>query len=316
MRANVQPFALDVRGVSKQYGSRDALRGVDLTVESGQLHGLLGPNGAGKTTLLRVMLGLITHDAGTVQIFGRDLNDRIARVPDGVAGFVEAPAFYPYLSGRQNLELLSCLDDETAFGRSRVLDARLEQVGLQAHASEPVAVYSAGMRQRLGLASALLRSPRLLFLDEPTSSLDPAGARDVRAVVRRLAGDGTAIVFSSHDMAEVEDLCATLTVIERGQVIFSGTIDQLRKRAPTDVHLLRTSNDRAALELASRRRGIRIDTNHDAGIHISALDSEALDGYVIALGCAGIAVRLLERRTRSLESLFLELTDRPAGPES
>ena len=170
-----------------------------------------------------------------------------------------------------------------------------------------MAGYSAGMRQRLGLAAALLRSPRLLFLDEPTSSLDPGGARDVRALARRLADEGAAVVLSSHDMAEVEELCAVLTVINRGRVVFSGTVDELRKLAPAAVHALRTSDDCAALDLASERPGVKVAPAADGGLEVSA-DIEALDAYVIALGCAGVAVRVLERRARSLESLFLELT--------
>ena len=168
----------------------------------------------------------------------------------------------------------------------------LEQVGLAAHADIAVAGYSAGMRQRLGLAAALLRAPRLLFLDEPTSSLDPAGARDVRALARRLADEGAAVVLSSHDMAEVEELCAMLTVINRGRVVFSGTVDELRKLAPDAVHALRTSDDRAALDLASRRPGVKVKSlrGADGGLQVSA-DVEALDAYIIALGRAGVAVR-------------------------
>ena len=142
-------------------------------------------------------------------------------------------------------------------GADRV-DRALEQIGLGPQADIAVAGYSAGMRQRLGLAAALLRSPRLLFLDEPTSSLDPAGARDVRAIARRLADEGAAVVLSSHDMAEVEELCAELTVINRGRVVFSGTVDELRQLAPAAVHVLRTSDDSAALDLASRQPGVRV----------------------------------------------------------
>jgi ABC-2 type transport system ATP-binding protein len=163
------------------------------------------------------------------------------------------------------------------------------------------------MRQRLGLAAALLRAPRLLFLDEPTSSLDPGGARDVRALARRLADEGAAVVLSSHDMVEVEALCSVLTVIDRGQVVFSGTVDELRLLAPPAVHALRTSDDRVARDLALQRPGVKVTSATDGSLEVSA-DVEALDGYVIAIGCAGVAVRVLERRARSLESLFLELT--------
>jgi len=301
--------ALEAVGISKRYGSREVLCGVDLIVRAGQLHGLLGPNGAGKTTLMRVLLGLVGRDAGDVQLLGRRVDATDRRVPDGVAGFVDTPAFYPYLSGRRNLELLARLDGHRrAEGAARVSDV-LDQVGLSAHADAAAGGYSAGMRQRLGLAAALMRSPRLLFLDEPTSALDPAGARDVRALARRLADAGTAVVLSSHDMSEVEELCAVITVINRGRVICSGTVGALRTLTSAAVHAMHTSDDRAALTVASGRPGVKVKAarDGDGGLEVSA-DVNALDAYVIALGCAGVAVRVLERRARSLESLFLELT--------
>ncbi len=160
----------------------------------------------------------------------------------------------------------------------------------------------------MSLAAALLRGPRLLLLDEPTSSLDPAGARDVRALLRHLADQGTAIVLSSHDMAEVEDLCAELTVLQRGEVVFGGPVSALRRLAPPDSHALQTSGDDAALRVASEHPGVAVIRSADhGGLQVSA-ETTALDAYVIALGQAGIAVRTLERRARTLESLFLRLT--------
>ncbi len=220
----MQQLAVEALGVSKRYGSRAALAGVDLVVGPGQLHGLLGPNGAGKTTLMRVLLGLVRRDAGTVRLLGHDLNSMQSAVPMGVAGFVEAPAFYPYLSARGNLALLSRLDGMNGSGGRDRVDAALDRVGLCNDADVAVGAYSAGMRQRLGLAASLLRSPSLLLLDEPTSSLDPAAARDVRGLIRRLATEGVAVVLSSHDMLEVEALCGSLTIIDhgRGGVLRSG----------------------------------------------------------------------------------------------
>jgi ABC-2 type transport system ATP-binding protein len=296
--------ALEAIGVSKRYGLREALRGVDLIARPGRLHGLLGPNGAGKTTLLRVLLGLVRYDSGTVRLLGCRADGPTGRLPHGVAGFVEAPAFYPYLSGRNNLELLARLDRCERSGQTKRIGDALEQVGLAAEADVTVAGYSAGMRQRLGLAAALLRSPQLLLLDEPTSSLDPVGARDVRGLAKRAADEGAAVLFSSHDMAEVEALCSDLTVIDRGRVVFAGTVDELRRLAPPAFHALHTSD---ALDLASQRSNLKVIAVADGGLEVSA-DTEALDAYVIALGHAGIAVRALEHRARSLESLFLELT--------
>jgi len=303
--------ALEARGISKRYGDRDALMQVDLVVQPGRLHGLLGPNGAGKTTLMRVLLGLIRGDAGTVRLLGSSLDSTDGPIPDGVAGFVETPAFYPYLSARRNLTMLARLDGTSRSAIPHAVTGALEQVGLTAKADVAVGGYSAGMRQRLGLAAALIRSPRLLFLDEPTSSLDPAAARDVRAIARRLADEGAAVVLSSHDMSEVEELCSVLTVLNHGRVVFSGSVEELRTLAPASIHaVMHTSDDRAALTVAAGRRGVhaRLAANaEEGGLEVSA-DVDALDAYVIALGCNGVAIRVLERRPRSLESLFLDLT--------
>ena len=228
---------------------------------------------------------------------------------DGVAGYVETPAFYPYLSGRRNLSLLARLDNGASADRRVRVDGALAEVGLSTHADIAVSGYSAGMRQRLGLAAALLRSPKVLLLDEPTSSLDPAAARVVRTLVKRLAGQGVAVVLSSHDMAEVEELCDELTVIDRGMVAYSGSVEDLRRRAPAALHVMYTSDDHAAHALGSGRPGLKVRPSgaEEGGLEVAG-DTDALDAYTIALGRAGIALRSLERRTRSLESLFLELT--------
>jgi ABC-2 type transport system ATP-binding protein len=301
--------SLEARGVSKHYPSVEALQAVDLTARAGDVHGLLGPNGAGKTTLLRVLLGLTKRDAGTVRLLGADL-DAGPALPDAVAGFVEAPAFYPYLTGRANLALLDRLDGQGSRDRAQRVSAVLERTGLGSHADAAVGGYSAGMRQRLGLASALLRRPRLLLLDEPTSAIDAAGARDVRAMVRQLAGEGAAVVFSSHDLDTVEQVCTTISVIDRGRVIFSGALDDLRAVAPDEAHVLRTSDDARALRIAASAGGVRVSAGPDDSLLVSA-DPGALDRYVIALGRDGVAVRHLERRARSLESLLLDLTGGP-----
>ena len=175
---------LEVRGLTKVYGDIVAVDQVDLTVAEGNVYGYLGPNGAGKTTSLRMMLGLIRPTAGHVQLFGRDPQLGVQAL-EGVAGFVEEPRFYPYLSGRRNLELLAAFDGGDAAGR---VDEVLSIVELSDRGGDRVRGYSHGMRQRLGIAAALLRGPRLLLLDEPTTGLDPAGMRDMRTLVRRLGG--------------------------------------------------------------------------------------------------------------------------------
>jgi ABC-2 type transport system ATP-binding protein len=304
---------LEARNLCKRYGARDVLARVDLVAHAGHVHGLLGPNGAGKTTLLRILLGLVRREAGSVRLLGCDQETIAGRLPDGVAGFVATPAFYPFLSGRRNLRLLACLDDRSvATGATARLDEVLDAVGLASQADRPVREYSAGMRQRLGVAAVLLRSPRLALLDEPTSSLDPAVARNVRALVRRLAENGAAVIWSSHDLAEVENLCTALTILQEGHVVFGGTVDELRARAPEAGYVLQTSDDRAASALATEWRNVTASPHlQGAGLAVTA-DPAHLDEYVIALGRAGIAVRGLASRARSLESLFLQLT--AAGP--
>ena len=307
-----QHAAIEAAGVTKRYGTHEALCDVDLVAHHGRLHGLLGPNGAGKTTLMRVLLGLVRRDAGTVRLLGSEIESDAEVIPEGVAGCVETPSFYPYLTGRQNLTVFARLDERSDV-RHRIHEA-LEQVGLGAQANARVSGYSAGMRQRLALAAALIRSPRLLFLDEPTNSLDPGGAHDVRALAKRLAHEGTAVVLSSHDMAEVESLCDAVTIINHGRVVFSGAVVELKKCAPAAVHVLRTSDDDAALTVGSGRPGVKVSSAGDGGLEITA-EIDALDAFVIALGQAGVAVRALEHRVRSLESLFLELTAHAAARE-
>ena len=304
----MEQYALEARGVCKRYNKREALSFVDFVVSSGHVHGLLGPNGAGKTTLLRVLLALVRPDAGSVQLLGAPLNSIAGPIPDNVAGFVETPNFYSYLSGRENLALFARLDGRGKKGDTTVADA-IEQVGLRPHADVPAGNYSAGMRQRLGLASVLLRSPRLLLLDEPTSSLDPPGAADVHAIIRRLADDGVTIVLSSHDMSEVAKLCRSLTFLREGRVVFSGSIDELRSIAPDRIHTIHTSDDDGALAVAARHEDVQARGSHDdAGLELTA-DTAAMDRYVLDLGRSGIAIRRLERKTRSLEEIFMQFAE-------
>ena len=180
------PAPIEVRGLVKRYGELTAVAGVDLTVRTGDVYGYLGPNGAGKTTSLRMMLGLIRPTEGSVRLFGRDPMESVQAL-EGVAGFVEAPTFYPYLTARKNLEMLAAFDGGGAPER---IDEALETVELTDRAKDKVGGYSHGMRQRLGIAAALLRDPKLLLLDEPATGLDPAGMRDMRLLIRRLADAG------------------------------------------------------------------------------------------------------------------------------
>jgi ABC-2 type transport system ATP-binding protein len=234
------------RGLVKRYKEVLAVDHIDLNVHEGDVYGFLGPNGAGKTTTLRMALGLIMPTEGTVELFGRDPTRAGARALEGVAGFVEAPRFYPYLSARKNLELLAALDGAPA---KEHIGEVLEVVELSPRAEHRVGGYSHGMRQRLGIAAALLRRPRLLILDEPATGLDPAGMRDMRLLIRQLADDGITVLLSSHQLPEVQELCDRVAIVDRGRVVYEGALAELRRQGGGG-YRLRTTDDASALALA------------------------------------------------------------------
>ena len=294
---------ISTSGLVKRYGDIVAVNGVDLTVERGDVFGYLGPNGAGKTTLLRMLLGLIRPTSGSAKLFGRDPLVDGARALDGVAGFVEGPRFYSYLSGRRNLELLADYDGDGARAR---IDGVLEIVELRDRAKDRVGGYSHGMRQRLGIAASLLRQPRLLLLDEPTTGLDPAGMRDMRDLVRRLAGEGITILLSSHLLNEVEDLCNRVAIIRKGGVVYEGPLKELLATAATGYRLRATDPERARVVLLSQR-GVDGVALADGQLRFTA-DEEAVARAALALGQARIGITALIPETASLEELFLGLT--------
>jgi ABC-2 type transport system ATP-binding protein len=296
-------LAVDMRGLVKRFGELVAVDTVDLHVKAGSVHGLLGPNAAGKTTLLAMLFGLVRPDAGSISLLGRTRDE--TRILDGVAGFVNGPRFYPYLSARHNLRLLAALDGGSA--RTRI-DEALELAGLTGRAGDKVRGYSLGMRQRLAIAASLLRDPDLLVMDEPTNGLDPAGMRDMRALIRDLTAEGRTVLLSSHNMAEVEELCTDVTVMRCGQVVFDGTIDEMRAQAPAPSYRLRTSDNDQAMALAINHPGIEAGHGADDELLVHARPAD-IDAYAIALGKADIAVRGFEVRRTSLETLFFRLTE-------
>ncbi len=291
-------------GLVKRFETTIAIDGVDLELREGEVRGLLGPNGAGKTTLLRMLFGLVAPDAGSIELLDRPLGAIDSVSLHGVAGFVEDPSFYPYLSGRANLEVLADYDGATG---GPTIDDVLERVNLADRGGDRVSGYSTGMRQRLGIAAALLRSPRLLLLDEPTSGLDPAGTRAVGSLVRELSSEGVAVLLSSHLIAEVENVCDSFTVLRRGRMVWNGTAEQLRAQAPASDHALTTSDDDRAQQIAARQAGVRARRSPDGGLSIT-VDPGCLDAYVLALGRADVAIRSLEMLVSPLESMFFALT--------
>jgi ABC-2 type transport system ATP-binding protein len=307
----LQPV-LRATGLVKTFGETRAVDGVDLVLSPGEIRGLLGPNGAGKTTLLRLLFGLVLPDTGEVELFGRRLRADDASALDATAGFVEAPAFYPYLSGRANLEVLARLDDPGAGAR---IDQALAQVMLGQRAGDRISGYSTGMRQRLGIAAALVRAPRLLLLDEPTSGLDPAGVRDVAALLHRLAADGVTVLLSSHQIGELEGMCSSYTFLRQGRQVWTGTATELRSQAPSLEYRLTTSDDGTAFDLARGHSGVRATPGPQDGIYLT-VESGSLDPYVVELGSRGIAIRSLEVMAGPLETMFFALTGEPPSPQA
>ncbi|MFE2971504.1 ABC transporter ATP-binding protein [Streptomyces sp. NPDC059340] len=304
------PLAVQARGITKCFGDVVALDGVDLEVAQGQIHGLVGPNGAGKTTLLGLLLGLAVADSGRLEILGTPLRRALA-APDGVAGFVDGPGLYPSLTARQNLAALAALRGRDA--RTAGVDDVLDQVGLTDVADDQARGFSLGMRQRLGLAAALLTKPRLLVLDEPSNGLDPAGKRHVHGVLTRLAADGTSVVLSSHRMDDLQALCSEATIVATGRVVFTGPLSKLAAENRELDYRLLTSDPRAARQLALDTAGIRVvdDTGarHDAEVLVVRAPVPALDELVVRIVQAGIALRELAPLVSPLEAAFLALTE-------
>lgn len=301
---------LETRGLVRRFGETVAVGGVDISVGEGTVYGLLGRNGAGKTTLLRMILGLLPPDAGVVRLFGREAAAGDPAAREAVAGFVEEPKFYPYLSARRNLELLALLDGD---GVRVSPDRALELVDLSRRGRDKVRGFSTGMKQRLGIAAALVRSPRLLVLDEPTIGLDPASAASVRAMVREIAEGGGTVFLSSHNMTEVADICDSVLIIHEGAKVWDGTLEQLREQAPAAGYRLRTSDDERTQAVA-REHGVDVAPGPASGLMVRA-DDALRDKFVIELAHENIAVRQLEPDVPPLEALFASLTGgtEPAG---
>ena len=296
------------RGLVKRYKEVLAVDHVDLNVNTGDVYGFLGPNGAGKTTTLRMALGLIVPTEGHVELFGRDPMRDGARALEGVAGFVEAPRFYPYLSGRKNLELLAALDGDGASAR---IDEVLEIVELAPRGAHRVGGYSHGMRQRLGIAAALLRRPRLMILDEPATGLDPAGMRDMRELIRRLAGDGITVLLSSHQLPEVQELCDRVAIVDRGRVVYEGALADLRRQGGAG-YRLHTTDDARALEIARSRPGVTAVAATEMGLAFQA-DEPHVAELSLALAASGIGILSLAPELATLEDLFFRLTEEADG---
>lgn len=303
-------FAIHTSGLTKRFGSQLAVDGVDLRVPLGSVFGFLGPNGSGKTTTIRLLLGLASATSGQIEVLGRRIPEDLRIVLPEVGALVEGPGFYPYLSGAANLHRLDTADGHatSATRRSRVQTA-LERVGLSHAAGKKVKAYSLGMKQRLGIANALLTPRRLLVLDEPTNGLDPQGTREVRSLIRSLAAEGTTVFVSSHLLAEIEQVCTDAAVMSVGRLVAQGTIAELRGVGGARVRL--ESPDRALATVVFSRFGMTVaEPGADDAELIAAFGEQEPDpdAVVAALVEARVRVRSFTVDRPSLEQRFVDLT--------
>ncbi len=279
---------------------------IDLAVPPGSVYGFLGPNGSGKTTTIRMLLGLVHPTAGSFRLLGSDPGHGLDSVLTRVGALVEGPAFYPFLSGRQNLARCDAADPSAELSTTRArIDHALDQVGLLAAADKRYRAYSLGMKQRLGIAAALLRPRDLMILDEPTNGLDPQGTREIRSLVKQIAADGTTVFVSSHLLAEVEQICTHVGVMSTGKLVFQGPLTELRGRGEARI-LIRSSETAAAAELLGKL-GLT-DISVADGQVSAGLAEHAPEKINAELVHAGVPVAGLETVRPSLEDLFVELT--------
>jgi ABC-type multidrug transport system ATPase subunit len=312
-------------GLTKRFGRLVAVDGLDLEVREGDLFGFLGPNGSGKTTTVRLLLGLVFATSGRIELLGRPMPRAAAEVLPQVGSLVEGPGFYPHLSGRANLALFDAAGPPGPGGsggsggppgwspggsgrrrdRRRRVDDALARVGLDGVGRRPVKAWSTGMRQRLGLAAALLRAPRLLVLDEPTNGLDPHGMREVRDLLAELVAGGTTVFLSSHLLAEVELVCTRAAIVDRGRLVAQDRVEALL--GPTGRVLVTTPDVAAAAELAARLPGVRLGERGPDRLAVQ-LDGTVPEALNRRLVDGGVRVRELVVERPSLEDVFLRLT--------
>lgn len=301
---------LAVRGVVKTFGARRAIDDVSLTVPPGTCDGFLGPNGAGKTTLIRMILGLARPSAGEIRIRGHSLADspRAALAP--VGGIVEEPVFYTYLSGRRNLELWARVEGDGALGR---VDAALERVGLAARGADAVKGYSMGMRQRLGVARALLSNPELLVLDEPSNGLDPEGIAEFRQMIRDFVDEGRTVFISSHLLDEIQKICDEVAIVRDGRVIVEGSVAEVIEGSGGGLKM-RTDDLTRTRELLGRRDGWTVTDTDDGALVVSGPSAPPDAAAAVRLLVeAGIGVHEVGQLHTSLEERFLQLMREPNG---
>ena len=305
-------LSIETTGLTKRFGAQTAVDAVDLAVPRGAVYGFVGPNGSGKTTTIRMLLGLLGATDGQARVLGSPMPRALDTVLPRVGALVEGPAFLPFLTGAQNLRRFDAADrHSTRRTRDSRVRAALDRVGLTHAAEKKAHAYSLGMKQRLGLANALLMPRELLVLDEPTNGLDPQGTREVRALIRSFAADGTTVFVSSHLLAEVEQLCTHIGVMSGGRLVAQGTLEEFRRAGARERVQIRTPDSGAAHAVLASL-GFEIDGRNAAsdldlvtGVMPDGTEAEAI---VTALVTAGVRVRGFEVVRDSLEQRFVALT--------
>jgi ABC-2 type transport system ATP-binding protein len=288
------------QGLTKRFGSTVAVNDVDLSVREGDRYGFLGPNGSGKTTLVRMLLGLVYPTSGTISVLDSPMPARAAKVLPQVGSLIEGPAAYPYLSGRRNLALIDAVGSRDGRrARQARIKSVLEQVGLGGIDDRPVKTYSLGMRQRLGLAAALLRQPRLLILDEPTNGLDPQGIREIRDLLIALNEAGTTVFLSSHLLSEVEQLCTRVGVVDRGRLVLEDSLSALR--APTGRVVVESPD---AEKIVGMLNG-QVTSHEGEQVVVQHEDPAELNAWLVG---EGIRVAAITAQRLSLEQVVLAAT--------
>ncbi len=299
--------AISSSGLTKRFrGGQLAVDHIDLAVPEGSVYGFLGPNGSGKTTTIRMLLGLAFPTSGSAALLDVPMPDGVTGVLHRVGSLVEGPAFYPFLSGRDNLARCDAADRtaDPRTARARI-DEALDRVGLLSAAKKRYRNYSLGMKQRLAIAASLLRPRELIILDEPTNGLDPQGTREVRALVRQIAADGTTVFVSSHLLAEVDQICTHVGVMRTGRLVFQGSLPELRRTGAARV-IVRTTDPEGAIKVLA---GMGLaDTQAGTGEASAALGDAEPERVCAELVQAGVGVRGFEVASPSLEDLFVGLT--------
>ncbi|PZE25661.1 MULTISPECIES: ABC transporter ATP-binding protein [unclassified Curtobacterium] len=301
-------LAIRTQGLRKVFRRQHAVDGIDLAVPRGSVFGFLGPNGSGKTTTIRMLLGLTAASAGTIEVLGERMPRALPSVLPRVGALVEGPASYPFLSGRANLHRFDAADPRSdPTSRTRRVDAALDRVGLTHAADKKAGAYSLGMKQRLGLANALLTQRDLLVLDEPTNGLDPQGTREVRNLIRSLADDGTTVFVSSHLLAEIEQVCTHAGVMRAGSLVAQGSLDELRRVGTARVTV--QTPDRGDAHIVLTRLGLHVDaTSRSDGLVADLPDEVPAETVTAALVEAGVRVRGIAVGGGTLEDRFVALT--------